>query len=278
MSSVVTTAANGFSLIPPARRASVITTAMSVASRTVRKYMRTPQLIIFGTMNSLLWLVIFRYVLGGAMDAGQVSYVNYFVPGYVMGYGVLYEGMTASAGVAEDVEHGFFDRLRSLPVSRAALLAGRALANTAVIVYGLLISVGLGFLFGFRLEGELSEALLALGLCVVYGFAFTWLFVCIGLAAGTAQGAQGMAMPFFLLWFVSSAFVPTESLPNWLESVANNQPLTSMFDSVRALALGDPALAGLSESTAHYVVLSLVWSAGLMLLFAPLAVARYRRG
>jgi ABC-2 type transport system permease protein len=278
VSSVVTTAPREISLSRATRRASVVTTALSVATRTVRKYLRTPQLIMFGTMNALLWTVIFRYVLGGAMEAGRVSYVEYFVPGFVMGYGVLYQGTMAAVGVAEDIEHGFFDRLRSLPVSRTALLGGRALADTAVGVYGLLISITLALLVGFRFRGEVGEVLLALGLCVVYGFAFSWLFVCIGLAAGTAQGAQGISMVVFLLWFVSSAFVPIESLPGWLEPVATNQPLTLMFDSVRALALGDPALAGLSESTAHYVVLSLVWSAGLMLLFAPLAVARYRRG
>jgi ABC-2 type transport system permease protein len=265
------------SLASPTRRASFTGTTFAVASRTVRKYMRSPQLIIFGTMTALLWMVIFRYVLGGAMEAGRISYVDYLVPGFVVGYGVLYQGTMAAVGVAEDIERGFFDRLRSLPVRRTALVAGRAVADTLAVVYGLLIATAFGFLFGFRLHGEITEALLALGLCVVYGFAFSWLFIYIGLAAGTAQGAQGMSMVVFLLWFVSSAFVPIESMPGWLESVANNQPLTSMFNSVRALLLGDPALAGLSESTAHYVVVSLMWSAGLMLLLAPLAAARYNR-
>jgi ABC-2 type transport system permease protein len=277
MNYVATTAPTRISLASPTRRASFVVTTLAVTSRTVRKYMRSPQLIIFGTMTALLWMVIFRYVLGGAIEAGRVSYVDYLVPGFVVGYGVLYQGTMAAVGVAEDIERGFFDRLRSLPVRRTALLAGRAIADTLVVVYGLLIATAFGFLFGFRLHGEITEALLALGLCAIYGFAFSWLFVCIGLAAGTAQGAQGMSIFVFLLWFVSSAFVPIESLPGWLEWVANNQPLTSMFNSVRALLLGDPALAGLSEPTAHYVVVSLVWSAGLMLLFAPLAAARYNR-
>ena len=122
-----------------------------------------------------------------------------------------------------------------------------------------------------------AEALAAFGLCVVYGFAFTWLFVFIGLVAGNAQAAQGMSLLVFPLSFVSSAYVPVDSMPGWLQPFAEHQPLTSMTNAVRSLVLGDPALAGLDHSIGHWVVLSLLWSAGLVAVFAPLAVARYRR-
>jgi ABC-2 type transport system permease protein len=120
-------------------------------------------------------------------------------------------------------------------------------------------------------------ALAAFGLCVVYGFATTWLFVWIGQVAGNAQAAQGMSVLVFPLTFVSSAYVPVDSMPGWMQPIAENQPITVMTNAVRSLALGDAALAGLSGTTAHWVVLSLLWSAGLVLVFAPLAVARYRR-
>jgi ABC-2 type transport system permease protein len=265
------------SLAPPERPATVVTTGLQVAARTVRKYLRTPQLVVLSTVTGAMWLLIFRYVFGGAIQAGPVPYVDYLVPSFVFGMGVLFQGMNASVGVAEDVEHGFFDRLRSLPVGRIALLGGRSVADTALVAWGLAVTTAIGFLVGFRIHGDVSEALAALGLALVYGFAFTWVFIYIGLAAGTAQAAQGMSLLVFLLWFVSSAFVPIQSMPGWLQAVANNQPITMMVNSVRSLTLGDPALAGLAESTAHYVGLSLIWSAGLVLVFAPLAVARYRR-
>jgi ABC-2 type transport system permease protein len=114
-------------------------------------------------------------------------------------------------------------------------------------------------------------------LCLVFGFAFVWLFVCMGLVAGSAQAAQGMSLLVFPLTFVSSAYVEVDTMPGWMQHIAENQPITPMVDAVRALVLGDPALAGLSQSKGHYVMVSLLWSVGLVAVFAPLAVARYRR-
>jgi ABC-2 type transport system permease protein len=263
-------------IAPAAAPAGPLTTAWSVALRTVRKFMRTPQLVLIGTIQGAMFLLIFRYVFGGAISPGSVSYVDFLVPGFVV-TSVLFAGTGTAAGVAEDVEHGFFDRLRSLPVSRGALLAGRTLADTGVLAWGLVITTAIGFAIGFRLHGDVSEALAAFGLCAVYGFAVTWLFVWIGLVAGNAQAAQGMSLLVFPLTFVSSAYVPIDSMPGWMQPIAENQPITAMTNAVRSLALGDPSLAGLSGSTGHWVVLSLLWSAGLVLVFAPLAVARYRR-
>jgi ABC transporter DrrB family efflux protein len=237
---------------------------------------RTPQLLVVSTIQGAMFLLIFRYVFGGAITPGSVPYVDFLVPGFVV-TGVLFSGTGAAAGVASDVEHGFFDRLRSLPVSRTALLGGRSLADTGLLTWGLAITTAIGFAVGFRIHGSAVEGLAAFGLCVVYGFAFTWLFITIGLLAGSAQAAQGMSLLVFPLTFVSSAYVPVDSMPGWLQPVAEHQPLTIMSNAVRSLALGDPALAGLSGSTAHWVILSLVWSAGLVAVFAPVAVLRYRR-
>jgi ABC-2 type transport system permease protein len=266
----------GLPVTPPSRPAGPLAAAWSVALRTVRKFVRTPQLIVIGTIQGAMFLLIFRYVFGGAINSGPVPYVDFLVPGFVV-TGVLFSGTGAAAGVAEDVEQGFFDRLRSLPVSRTGLLAGRTLADTGLLTWGLAITTAIGFAVGFRAHGDVLAALAAFGLCIVYGFAFTWLFVCIGLVAGNAQAAQGMSLLVFPLTFVSSAYVPIDTMPGWMQPIADNQPITAMTNAVRSLALGDPSLAGVSGSTAHWVVLSLLWSAGLVLVFAPLAVARYRR-
>jgi ABC-2 type transport system permease protein len=263
-------------IAPAAAPAGPLTTSWSVALRTVRKFMRTPQLVLIGTIQGAMFLLIFRYVFGGAISPGAVPYVDFLVPGFVV-TSVLFAGTGTAAGVAEDVEHGFFDRLRSLPVYRGASLAGRTLADTGVLAWGLAITTAIGFAIGFRIHGDVPEALAAFGLCVVYGFAVTWLFVWIGLVAGNAQAAQGMSLLVFPLTFVSSAYVPVDSMPGWMQPFAENQPVTAMTNAVRSLALGDPSLAGLSGSTAHWVVLSLLWSVVLVLVFAPLAVARYRR-
>jgi ABC-2 type transport system permease protein len=269
-------AATPAGIVPPTRSASRAATTWATALRTMRKFFRSPQLVILGTVQGALFLLIFRYVFGGAIDTGAVPYVDFLVPGFVL-TGVLFSGMNTSAGVAEDLEQGFFDRLRSLPVPRSALLAGRALGDMAGLIQGTVVTVAIGFLVGFRLHGSLAEGLLAFGLIVVCGFAFIWLFVCIGLAAGNAQAAQGMSLLVFPLTFVSSAYVRVDTMPGWMQPVAEHQPITAMSNAVRSLALGDPSLAGLDHSTTYWVVLSLVWSAGLVAVFAPLAVARYRR-
>ena len=261
----------------PARTAGRLATTGAVATRTIRQFVRTPQLIVVGTIQGAMFLLIFRYVFGGAIDAGPVPYVDFLVPGFVV-TSVLFVGMGAAAGVAQDVDDGFFDRLRSLPVKRTALLAGRATADTGLLTWNLVITVAIGFLVGFRLHGDAAAGLAAFGLCVVYGFAFTWMFVCIGLVAGSAQAAQGMSLLVFPLTFVSSAYVPVDTMPSWLQPIAEHQPITAMVDAVRCLTLGGPTAAGLTGSTSSYVLASLAWSAGLVLVFAPLAVARYRRG
>ena len=188
-----------------------------------------------------MFLLIFRYVFGGALGAstGGISYVDFLVPGYVV-TGVLFAGTAAAAGVAEDLQHGVVDRLRSLPISRTAVAAGRALAETLLVVWGAAVTTAIGFLVGFRPAGSLADSLIAFGLVVVFGFAFTWLFIVIGLFAGSAQAAQGMSLLVFPLTFVSSAYVPVETMPGWMQPIAQHQPITYMVDSVRALGHRGP--------------------------------------
>jgi ABC transporter DrrB family efflux protein len=253
-----------------------MTATLLVAQRSVRKYLRTPQLIVVGTIQGAMFLLIFRYVFGGAIAGTGVSYVNFLVPGFVVTT-VLFVGSGAAAGVAEDVEQGYVDRLRSLPISRLAGVAGRALADTTTLVWALAVTTAIGFAVGFRLDVHAGAALAAFGLSVVFGFAFAWVFICIGLFAGNAQAAQGMSLLVFPLTFVSSAYVPVASMPSWMRGVANNQPITVMTNAARALTQGNAVAAQLGHSAGWFVVVSLVWAGALVLVFAPIAVWRYSR-
>jgi ABC-2 type transport system permease protein len=257
--------------------ASLIPATLAVAGRTVRKFARTPQLIVVGTIQGAMFLLIFRYVFGGAIRSGGLSYVDFLVPGFIT-TGVLFQGMGGAAGIAEDVETGFFDRLRSLPIPRASVIAGRALADTGMLAWGTAVTSAIGFAVGFRLHGSVLDAVAAFGLCIVFGFSFCWLFMTMGLFARNTQAAQGMSLLIFPLSFVSSAYVPVKTMPGWMQAFANNQPLTVMVDTVRLLTGGHGARILVGHSTSHELFLSLVWCGVLIAVFAPIAVARYRRG
>jgi ABC-2 type transport system permease protein len=265
-------------IAPPVRpSASLATSTLGIAKRTLLKFLRTPQLVVLGTIQGAMFLLIFRYVFGGAIGAGGLNYVDFLVPGFIT-TGILFSGIGAATGVAEDLEQGFVDRLRSLPIPRSAVLAGRALADTAMQVWGLIITSAIGFAVGFRIHGGVLDALAAFGLLLALGFAFEWLFITLGLFAGNAQAAQGMALLVFPLTFVSSAYVPVQSMPGWLQAIAEHQPITVMVDAVRALTQGPAAEALLGHSAGFYVVRSLLWAAVIVAVFVPVAVARYRRG
>jgi ABC transporter DrrB family efflux protein len=272
----VTTLQRGLDTTRP-RRASFVPSTLAVARRTLLKFARTPQLIVVGSIQGALFLLIFRYVFGGAISTSGISYVDFLVPGFIT-TGVLFSGGGAAAGVAEDIDGGVFDRLRSLPIPRSSAPAGRALADTALVVWGLVITASIGFAVGFRLHTDVAPALAAFALCVVFGFAFEWMFMCIGLFSGNAQAAQGMSMIVFPLSFVSSAYVPVSSMPGWMRAFAQNQPLTVMVNAVRALTEGHAVTATLGHTTGYYVGVSLLWALAITVVFAPIAIARYRRG
>jgi ABC-2 type transport system permease protein len=261
---------------PTASGAGVFATVATVAMRGVRRYLRTPQMLVFNLIGLATFGFLFRYIFGGSIHLGSVPYVDFLVPGFVL-TSVLITGTGVAAGVAENIEQGSFDRLRSLPVPRVALAAGQVAGDTVLVAFGVVVTVAMGFAAGFHLHGSVAQGLAACALCILCGFAFLWMFVGIGLVAGNAQSAQGMAMAVYPFIFVSSAYVLVGTLPGWLQPVAAYQPVTIMSNAVRSLALGNPAAAGLGHTTTYWVVLSLVWAAGLAVIFAPLAINRYRR-
>jgi ABC transporter DrrB family efflux protein len=258
------------------RGASFFTSSHIVAQRTLKAFVRTPQLLVVATIQGAMFLLIFRYVFGGAIGQSDgVRYVDFMVPGFVVA-GVLFSGMAAAAGVAEDLQHGVVDRYRSLPIPRAALATGRAMAETALVTWGVVVTTAIGVAVGFRPAGSPLDWLIALALSVSFGFAFTWLFITIGLLAGSAQAAQGMSLLVFPLTFVSSAYVSVDTMPGWMQPIARNQPVTAMIDAVRAWVIDDP-VTSLGHSAGYLTVRAVAWAAIIAGAFAPLATARYAR-
>lgn len=258
----------------PTGRIGTFAAATTVAGRTLRQFWRTPQLIVVGALTSAMFLLIFRYVFGGAIQAGNVAYADYLIPGMAACTGLFASGVV---GTAEDVDSGLFDRLKSLPIPRSSVLIGRSMADTALVAWGTLITVVLGFATGFRFHGGVPAALAALGLCVLFGAVFTWPLIVMGLTAGSTQAAQGMAFMTFPFVFVSSAYVPVDSMPGWMQPVAEHQPITSMVGAVRALCLGDQAESILGHSAAWFTIRALIWSVAIVVVFATIATRRFAR-
>ena len=257
--------------------ASRLVSTVTIAGRTVKKFVRTPQLIVAGTAQGALFLLIFRYVFGGAVaHTGSLRYVDFLVPGFVA-TSVLFTGMGASAGVADDLGLGLMDRLRSLPISRFSIIDANVWANTALTALSLAVTTGIGFAIGFRLHTGAGAAVEAFAVCVLYGLAFCWLFVALGLFAGSPQAAQSLSFLVFPLTFVSSAYVPVSTMPGWMQAFADHQPITAMVNTVRILTEGHAAEAVLGHPLHYYLPASLAWSALIVAVAAPLAVLRLRR-
>jgi ABC-2 type transport system permease protein len=248
------------------------------ARRTLLQYVRTPQLLVMAPLTAGLFLLIFRYIFGGAIDAGGgVSYVDFLIPGF-LAQTPLWNAMNIPAGVAEDSTSGVYDRLRSLPIPRAAVMAGRAFADTAFNIWAMAVVTLLGFLVGFSTNADLAAVVGAFGLILVMIYAFTWAFISLGLFAANAQAAQALSTLVVIpLTFVSAAFVPVDSMPSAIQWFAASQPVTVIVNAVRSLMLGGTDAAGVGHSTGYWVLLSLLWCAGVLAVSAWVAVTRFSR-
>jgi ABC transporter DrrB family efflux protein len=240
-----------------------------VAKRNLLRILRTPRLLVIGTLQPVLLLLLFRFVLGGAIKVPGGKYVDYVVPAILV-EAVLIGCMTTSIGLAQDLQSGILDRFRSLPMARPAVLAGRTLADLARSALSLLIMIGLGVAVGYRFHNSLPAILAGVGVILLFGYSFTWVYATIGLATKDPETAQVAGiLPFFILMFASNAIVPVATMPGWLQPFARNQPLSVSVTSARALLGGGPA--------AHWVWQTLVWSVAIFAVFFTVSLRLYRR-
>jgi len=243
--------------------------ALIIAGRNLTVLRRVPQLLVFATIQPVLFVLMFRYVFGGAIEVPNGSYVDYLMPG-IFAQTVAFGAITTGIGLSEDLARGLIDRFRTLPMARSAVLAGRTLADLVRNVGVVVLMVAMGYLVGFRVHTSLLALLAGVLLLLLFGFAVSWVFALVGLSVANAESAQAASFPLlFPLVFASSAFVPTATMPGPLRAFAEHQPVTAVIDAVRALVLGGP--------TASLVLTSVAWSLGILAVAAPLAVRRYRR-
>jgi ABC transporter DrrB family efflux protein len=256
---------------PPVQMAPAVALRDTVAvmGRNLRHWIRQPQLLVFSTIQPVMFVLLFNYVFGGAIGDGGTSYINFLLPGiYIQ---VVAFGATQTAiGLADDLAGGMVDRFRSLPMARSAVLAGRTLADVVRSLFVVTLITIVGTLIGFRFAGGLLGAVAAVAIVLYFSFAMAWLFANVGLRVKGTEAAQAAGFVWiFPLVFASSAFVPTESMPSWLQVFADNQPVTRVVDAVRALTSGAPA--------GEAVGWALAWTTAILVVAMPLAVGRYRR-
>ncbi|HWL90995.1 MAG TPA: ABC transporter permease [Actinomycetota bacterium] len=243
---------------------------LAITWRNLIGYRRVPQLLVFSTVQPVIFVLLFRYVFGGAIDVpGPIPYVDFLMPG-VFVQTVVFGSLATAIGLAADMKSGLLERFRSLPMARSAVLAGRTLADLTRNVFVVLLMVAVGFMVGFRIHTDVLALIAGILLLLFFGYAMSWIFATVGLALGDPETAQAAAFPVLApLVFASTVFVPLESMPGWLQVWAEHQPVSVTASAVRALVLGGP--------TASLVWQSLAWCVGILVVFAPLAVRRYRR-
>ncbi len=252
-----------------------------IVRRNLLRIVRLPQLLLFATVQPVMFLILFNYVFGGAVGraipaAAGGQYLNWLVPGLLLQVAAFGSTQT-SMGLIEDLNNGVIDRFRSLPMARSAVLAGRTVADLIRNGFVIGLMLVLGYALGFRPQTSLVPLAGALLVALAFAFALSWVMAAIGLTVKNSEAAQSAVfIPIFPLVFASSIFVPTATLPDWLRVFADHQPVTRTANAVRALILGEGALAP-SQTVAGEVTAALLWALAILVLAVPLAVRSYRR-
>ena len=239
-----------------------------LTGRTVRHVTRSPDTIITTAIMPIAIMVLFVYVFGGAIDTGSVSYVNYMLPGILL--------ITIASGISytafrlfNDMQGGIFERFQSMPIARPGVLWAHVLTSLAANVVSLVLVIGVALAMGFRSSAGPLAWLAVAGILLLFTLALTWIAVIPGLTAKSVDGASAFSYPLIFLPFISSAFVPTAKMPGPVRAFANNQPVTSIVDTIRHLFAGQPVGSGIWTA--------LAWCVGILVVAYVLAGVAYRR-
>lgn len=242
----------------------------ALVRRNALQIKQDPESMMDATLMPIIFTLLFVYVFGGAIDSGPFDYVDFLIPGIIV-QSIAFGGFVTALGLSEDVQKGLIDRFRSLPMSRGAVLAGRTFSDILLNCLSLVVLLSVGFLCGFGfIDASAAEIVLGIVLLLLMGYAFSWIFALVGLFSSTPETANSIGFTLiFPLTFASSVFVPAATMPDGLRQFAEANPFTTFADAMRSLWLGTPAHTD--------VWMAFVWCVVLIAIFAPLAVARYRR-
>ncbi len=247
----------------------VISDLATIARRNLLTLVRIPISLVFAVVQPVMFVLLFRYVFGGAILIPSGQYVNFLIPGILV-QTTIFGAVGTAIGLAEDLQRGLIERFRALPMARMAVLGGRTIADLVRNVLVLVVITAVGIAVGFRPGGGVGPYVEASLLMLFFAFALSWGFAFVGLAAPNSETAQAMTFPIiFPITFASSIFVPVSTMPTWLQAFARNQPVSQAANAVRALMLGDP--------TGNSVWLTIIWGLGALAVLAPLATMRYRK-
>jgi ABC transporter DrrB family efflux protein len=240
-----------------------------LAKRSFMRIPRAPDLLLSFTVQPIMFVLLFAYVFGGAIATPGYEYIDFLMPGIIV-QTMSFGGFVTALGLSEDLKKGLIDRFRSLPMSRGAVLAGRTLADVGTNSISIAVMIVVGLIVGFSFNAPVSHVILGIVLLLLFGYAFSWVFAFIGLSSSSPEASQSLGfIIIFPLTFVSSAFVPPESMPAALQAFAEVNPFTIVVDAMRALFLGAPA--------GNSVWGAFAWSVGIAAFFAALAVTKYKR-
>ena len=247
----------------------LVTDTLVIAERNLVRLPRAPDLLLAFTVQPVMFVLLFVYVFGGAISTPGYTYVDFLIPGIIV-QNIAFGGFVTALGLNEDVHKGLIDRFRSLPMARPAVLAGRTLADVVTNFLSVMVLLITGLIIGFSFHASALEIVGGIGLLLLFGYAFSWVFALLGLLVSSPEAANSVGfIAVFPLTFISSAFVPVESMPAGLQWFAEINPFTVVVDALRALWVGAPA--------GNSIWGAVVWSLVILAVFAPLAVARYRR-
>jgi len=240
-----------------------------IAKRNLLRIPRQPDLWVSFTIQPVMFVLLFVYVFGGAIQTPGYDYVDFLIPGIVI-QTMSFGGFVTAIGLSDDLRKGLIDRFRSLPMARSAVLGGRTLADVATNAISIAVMVAVGLIVGFSFSSSPIEVVAGFGLCLLFGYAFSWVFAFVTLSTTTAEGAQALGfIVIFPLTFASSAFVPPESMPAGIQEFAEVNPFSTIVDATRALFVGAPA--------GNDVWAAVAWCVGLIVVFGVLSVQKYRR-
>ncbi len=249
-----------------------------LTKRNLLTYLRKPDLLVFSTIQPVMFVLLFVFVFGGAIEASlppTIPYVDFLMPGIFV-QTAIFSALQTGVGLAEDVQKGLVDRFKSLPMARSAVLAGRTIADGVAITFQIVLMFIVATLVGYRFHGTPADALLAFGGAISVGYAFTWVAAYTGLALKSVEAVQAASFTLvFPLVFASSAFVPPETFPSWLQGWAELNPVSIWVDTFRELSLGD--LYPSTKSISTLLWQSTAWFLAFLVLFVPHSVRRYRR-